>query len=356
MRDTKSNNKEDIQEEIEKDRKSCGLDGSLAGMRLTEEQLKAILSVQRSEITEYYIYRMLARVIKDKDNLRVIEELNREEIEHYEFFKRFTGQDVRPNMLKIWLYYIVVRVFGLTFGLKLMERAEAQAERLYNELVETIPDLRTVIDGGDRHHELFVLSRLYEERLEYAGSIILGLNDALVELTGMLAGLTFAISNTRLVAIAGLITGIAAAFSMAASEYLSTKTDALNGCKDRNAVDGKDSVDKASDRKDNEEGFRNKDRWVKSAGKAAVYTGITYIITVLLLVFPYFLVDSAYAALFLTLFVSVIIIGVFSFYLSVARGISFRKRFAEMVGLCFSVSGMTFLLGIIIRKLIGTDI
>ena len=60
-----------------------------------------------------------------------------------------------------------------------------------------------------------------EEHLNYIGSMVLGMNDALVELTGTLAGLTFALQNTRLIALTGFITGIAASFSMAASEYLS---------------------------------------------------------------------------------------------------------------------------------------
>ena len=58
--------------------------------------------------------------------------------------------------------------------------------------------------------------------------VVLGLNDALVELTGVLAGLTLALRETRLIAMAGLITGIAASLSMAASEYLSTKTEEVD--------------------------------------------------------------------------------------------------------------------------------
>ena len=47
--------------------------------------------------------------------------------------------------------------------------------------------------------------------------MVLGLNDALVELTGTIAGLTFVLTNTTLIAMAGIITGIAATLSMAAS-------------------------------------------------------------------------------------------------------------------------------------------
>lgn len=85
--------------------------------------------------------------------------------------------------------------------------------------------------------------------------MVLGLNDALVELTGVLAGLTLALQNTRLVAMTGFITGIAASLSMSASEYLSAKS---------------------------EEGPQD-------PLKASIYTGSAYVLTVLFLIFPYLL-------------------------------------------------------------------
>ena len=45
---------------------------------------------------------------------------------------------------------------------------------------------------------------LDEERLRYIGSVVLGLNDALIELTGALAGLTLALQNTQLNLLLGL--------------------------------------------------------------------------------------------------------------------------------------------------------
>jgi VIT1/CCC1 family predicted Fe2+/Mn2+ transporter len=96
---------------------------------------------------------------------------------------------------------------------------------------------------------------LDEELLRYAGSIVLGLNDALVELTGALAGFTLALQNTRLIALTGLITGVAAALSMAASEYLSTRSEGGG----------------------------------RSPLRASLYTGTAYIITVFLLILPYLL-------------------------------------------------------------------
>lgn len=81
------------------------------------------------------------------------------------------------------------------------------------------------IQEDELKHEQKLLGMLDETVLRYLGSIVLGLNDALVELTGVLAGLTFGFQDSKMVAFSGLITGIAAAMSMAGSEYLSTVTE-----------------------------------------------------------------------------------------------------------------------------------
>ena len=157
--------------------------------------------------------------------------------------------------------------------------------------------------------------KLEKRANQYVGSIVLGLNDALVELTGALAGLTLAFQNTRLVAIAGLITGIAAAFSMAASEYLSIKAE---GSKQHPYT-------------------------------AAVFTGIAYIGTVLLLVLPYFILSQPFYALGWTLLHALGIIIVFSLYISHSQKVSFSERFFEMAFLSFGVAFLTFLIGYVIR-------
>jgi VIT1/CCC1 family predicted Fe2+/Mn2+ transporter len=154
------------------------------------------------------------------------------------------------------------------------------------------------------------------------GSVVLGLNDALVELTGALAGLTLALGRASLIAVVGLITGIAASLSMAASEYLSQKSEG-------NA---------------------------STALTSAVYTGVAYIATVLLLVLPYLLLDSVFPALALTLAVAMAIIGAFNFYISVARDLPFARRFAEMAILSLSVALFSFVVGIAIRSLFGVDV
>ncbi len=295
----------------------------MAEIQLDSKSRQAFLDAQKNEITEHFIYSKLAQVIKDEHNRQVLNKIANDEKAHYEFFRRYTNQDVSPSRLQIWFYYLISRVFGLTFGVKLMENGEGKAKENYKQMETVVPDIQKIEEDEDRH-ERQLIEMINEERLEYVGSMVLGLNDALVELTGALAGLSFALQNTRLTAIAGLITGIAASLSMAASEYLSVK-----------AEHGKSA---------------------KHPIKASVYTGIAYVFTVFFLILPFLVCTSSYVALIWTMINAVAIIGIFTFYISVAKDLSFKIRFLEMAGLSFAVAGITFLIGIVIRHFLHIDV
>jgi len=175
--------------------------------------LKAVLTAQENEITEHAIYTTLAGHTGDPHNRTVLKTIAEDEMQHYRVWKEITGRDVNPIRWRVGWYVLISRVFGLSFGLKLMERGEAAAQIVYTKLEEEFAELGPLV-MDEQKHEQAILSMLEEERLEYAGAIVLGLNDALVELTGALAGLTLALQNGRMIAVIGLITGIAAAMSM----------------------------------------------------------------------------------------------------------------------------------------------
>ncbi len=276
---------------------------------------------QRNEITEYNIYKRLAATIKSAENRKVIEKIAEDEFRHYQAWKRYTEKDLQPNMWKVWFYVLVSRIFGFTFGIKLMERGEENAQASYSLLKGKIPEIEDWVKEEDAH-EKALIGMLDEDLLHYAGSVVLGLNDALVELTGALAGLTFALQNTNLIALTGLITGIAASLSMAASEYLSTRSEETQ----------------------------------KHPVRAAIYTGIAYIVTVTLLILPYLLFPNYVIDLIISLVTAVIIIAVFNYYISVAKDEPFRRRFLEMTGLSLGVAGFSFGIGILIRMWLGVDI
>lgn len=58
------------------------------------------------------------------------------------------------------------------------------------------PDLQA-LSLEEEVHEKSLIALINEERLEYMGSVVLGLNDALVEFTGALAGFTLALKRSQ---------------------------------------------------------------------------------------------------------------------------------------------------------------
>jgi len=191
---------------------------------LSEELKEKVLQLQKNEITEKIIYSKLAASLKDAARAKILEDISNEEACHYEFWKAITNEEVAPDNFKIKFYFLISRIFGLTFGLKSMEKGEVNAQQVYAKLSQQYAQVENIIKD-EAKHENELIDLIDEERLKYISSVVLGLNDALVELTGALVGFTLALQNTRLVAIVGLITGIAASLSMAASEYLSTKQE-----------------------------------------------------------------------------------------------------------------------------------
>jgi VIT1/CCC1 family predicted Fe2+/Mn2+ transporter len=276
---------------------------------------------QKNEITEHHIYNNLSKRVSGVKNRRILAQIADDELRHYQVWKTYTRKDVAPSKTRIWFYSFISMLFGFTFGVKLMENAERAAHMTYGRMSGSWKEINGIIQD-EEEHEQALLTLLDEDRLKYTGSIVLGLNDALVELTGVLAGLTFALQNNALVAITASITGIAAALSMAVSEYLSTKAEAS----------------------------------LRSPFKAALYTGIAYILAVLVLIAPYFILNDIYMSLALSFAGALVIVAAFNFYVAVAQGVSFKGRFIEMTVLIIVVAGISFLAGYGIRQVFGITV
>ncbi|NTU92203.1 MAG: rubrerythrin family protein [Chlorobiaceae bacterium] len=289
--------------------------------QLTDIDIQRIAGFQKNEITEHHIYDNLSKRVSGVRNRRILTQIASDELRHYEVWKRFTGRDVAPNRFRIWFYSMISILFGFTFGIKLMESGEMKAQDIYMRMEGATSEVNSII-RDEEEHEQALITLLDEERLQYTGSIVLGLNDALVELTGALAGLTFALQNTSVVVVTASITGFAAALSMAASEYLSTKS---------------------------ESGTRN-------PVKASIYTGIAYIFAVTVLILPYLIFQNLYLCLGLAFAGAMAIIALFNFYISVAQGVPFRSRFLEMAGLILVVAGISFAAGLGIRMVFGIEV
>ena len=229
---------------------------------------------------------------------------------------------MKPQKGKVLKYKLIARILGFTFAVKLMENGESNAQVEYSVLFEEVEESH-MIRAQEEEHEAALLEMLDEERLQYVGSMVLGLNDALVELTGSLAGFAFALQNTRLIALSGLIVGISATFSMASSEFLAARSEGRS-----------------------------------DALKSCSYTGIAYLLTVIALITPYLIFSGTQfiPALLCMLLVVILIIAGFTYYTSVAQDEPFKSRFLEMAIISISVAVMSFVVGILAKKFLGVDL
>ena len=291
-------------------------------IKISTNAMAQLIAMQQDEITDHVTYKAIARKIKNPENKKILEKIAAEEKKHYEILKRYTNRSLKPEPLKVWWRTLMASILVFTFTIKLMESSEAIAQHNYSDLIKEVPEAEIIVAEEEEHEEKLI-NMLNEERLQYVGSMVLGLNDALVELTGTLAGLSFALQNTRIIALSGLITGISATLSMASSEFLSAKSEG------------------------------NKD-----ALKSSFYTGIAYLITVVMLILPYLLLppQKYMLALFTMLITVVAIIAAFNYYIAVAKDLPFKRRFLEMATISLSVAVLSFVVGLIVKNALGVDI
>ena len=289
---------------------------------ISDAALSVIKKMQQNELTESVIYQEIAKFAKGDENKKTLLRLASEEKAHYDIWKGYTGIEMKPQKGKVFKYKMIARIFGFTFAVKLMENGEENAQSEYELLAQEVEE-SVSIRQQEEEHEAALLNMLDEEILQYVGSMVLGLNDALVELTGSMAGFTLAMQNTRLIALSGLILGISATFSMASSEFLSAKSEGRS-----------------------------------DALKSCTYTGIAYLVTVVLLIAPYLIFGNAQYMLALAcmLVIVILIIAGFTYYTSVAQDQSFKSRFIEMATISISVAVLSFLVGKVEKIFLGVDL
>lgn len=292
--------------------------------KISTEDLKKLIQFQIFEITEHYFYKELSKRVKGK-NRGVLEKISFDELRHYNIIKSFTNLELKENKFFIFKNLILTKIFGLTFAIKLMENGEERAQKNYENLInnfeENEKEIFKKVLSDENNHENELLGLLDEEKVNFIGSIVLGINDALIELTGALAGLTFTLKNSSLIFVVGFITGFAASLSMASSEYLSKKAE-----KDESAL------------------------------KASIYTGITYIITVIFLIYPYLIFKNYSFAFILTLIMALIVIFITSFFISTVKDLPFKNRFIEMAVLSLGIAFVSFIFGYLLRILFKVEV
>lgn len=283
---------------------------------------KLVEDFQEQEMLHWHLYDEFSKNGKEEKNRAVLAQLAQIEKVHYEELEKWTGKQSILSRKKMRKYIFLSRILGMRFVLKYLEKKE---DRIKEEILKIsksegmeIPAVITAVNEEDALAE-----KLYDEKLLYVSAIVLGLNDAVVELSGALAGYTLAIANPRAIGVIGLITGIAAALSMGIAEYLSVKEDPNSQL---------------------------------NYNRAAFYTGTTYILAVILLVAPYFMNIGKHISLVLMVGIDIFLVFIFNYYISITTGADLMKRFLRMTAIVLSVAAISFIMGYLVQEAFGVNI
>lgn len=295
---------------------------AVAKKQLSAAALQRLKELQQKEITESAVYEYLAGKVKGEDNRKIMARLSKDELRHYNVWKGYTDIDMKPQKSHVLFHKLMARIFGYTFAAKVMENNEGRAQRDYDALTAEVPESAQIRDE-EVIHEAALLKMTKEESLSYIGSIVLGLNDALMELVALLSGITFTLQDTKMAGLAALIVGICSTLAVGATEFLAARSQGHG-----------------------------------SGMKAALYTGLGFFLTTLLLVIPYFALPSeAFTAAFICMAViAVIIIALFNYYVSVVNNFNFKARFFQMLAISTVIGAVVYLVAHTAGGLLGVHL
>lgn len=287
------------------------------------ETLRLVHSYCKDEFTDCTVYRELAKREKNADRKQVLEQLSAKELEHYEFWSKH-AQGYQPKVSPLLLRGVVLlrTLFGLTFTLKFLERTEHKTIAGYKDFLLRIPrDDKPTLESiirDEEEHERYFISQINEGVVQYMSFIVLGLADAIVEITGVHAGFLGVTSSTLIAGISGLVVGFAAAISMASAAYLQAKHDPT-----------------------------------RSPMTSAISTGIAYIGAVALLALPYFLTHDMLFAFGGSVTLALALTAAFTFYGAILTERMFTKEFAVSVALTLGTALGAYLFGELLGRIFG---
>jgi vacuolar iron transporter family protein len=290
---------------------------------LSPDLVRLAAKSARDEYTDGAVYQMLSRHEKNQSFKKALENLARGEQSHYEFWKAYTHEtSVKVNRLKVYVTLILRIILGLTFTMKFLERHEDALHQRYREMVEKIPLTDKARFEGmmeeEEHQESLLMGEIHEGRVKYMSFIVLGLADAVVEISGIHAGSLGIYNKTELAGLAGVVAGLAASIAMASAAYAQAK-----------------------------QGFEGSAKW------SAIYTGVSYMFTAIFLALPYFLTASMGFALGTSLVIGVILVAMMTYYDTVISARKFKRQFAEIAGIILAASLALYIAGTIIKQILG---
>lgn len=297
-------------------------------MSSTDKALVKVAKVRVShELTDSTLYERLSTTVNASSPFAgVLKHLSATEHKHYEFWRRYVP-DEKPkvNRLKVYWVLFLRRVLGLTFASRYLDRHEASVVKEYQAIEGLIPEgdkgAFEEMVADEQEHEKEFAQKIESAAIRYISFVVLGLADSLVEISGIHAGSLGIYDRTEIAGLAGIVAGAAASLAMASAAFAQAK-----------------------------QGFQG------SAKLSAVYTGVSYFITAVILATPYFLTRSMVYALAASLTMAVVILALTNYYSTVISGKPFARDFLEILAILFGATVALYLFGYFIGVVTGLRI
>ena len=268
------------------------------------------------EFSDCTLYDRLSKTVNSDSPFReVLLDLSATEHKHFEFWRKYVpGEEPKLARLKLYWVLFLRKFFGLTFATRYLDRHEGKVVQEYEGLARLIPEAdRPAYDdmvADEKEHEKAFAKKVESSAIRYIAFVVLGLADALVEISGIHAGWLGLFEKTEIAGLAGVVAGGAASLAMASAAFAQAK-----------------------------QGFSG------SARLSAVYTGVSYFVTAIILATPYFLTSSMILALATSLTLAVAILAVTTWYSTVIQQKLFPRDFVEILAILFGTVILVFLLG-----------
>lgn len=354
--------------------------------------LDAARGFYQDEINDHQAYAHLGAHARDPRLKQQILRVARMEQRHARFWQgviEARGGEVpapRVRRLRLALLRLMQEVVGPALLVSALELGEAGAFKRYHAFLKEAPlddaekgELRGIILDEMEHERLF--------RRESTGlggahirDFVLGMNDGLVEILGAVTGLSAVYAgHPVIVGASGLVVGVAGALSMGVGGFVSVRS--------QRQVDqsGKDRMEALLDVAPERVTEEYKDKLtdagippalaaevVEKLGenrealpellvgeveqnelRAALFTGVAYLIGVLFPVLPYFFAPTSFLALGLSVAFAGLALAAVAAAISTVSGISVRAKIAEMVTLAFAAALVAYGFGKITQLAFG---
>jgi len=296
----------------------------MGNAREISELVHVAIASCRDEYIDSAIYRALSKApYLSKLSREVLLEMSSHEDRHYRFWSSIAGGcRVAGAWVRVLVALIMALLFGATVTIKILERKEVETVQRYRSVLKYFDgaqrrELESIIEDEIKHENI-LMEKIGEERIKYLGFIVLGLSDAIIEISGIHAGTLGVYEDTVKAGIAGLIAGIAASMAMAAAAYAQAKQGGLG-----------------------------------RPGTSAMYTGIAYFLTAVILAIPYFIVHQIFIAFAISIALSIVILAYISTYGSVLYNRSYLREITETTLIILGVSAALYLIGGVVAEFLG---